>query len=202
MAWSSSSTTSSCLHPAFAQLGVAHDLGDDPVRALDLLLDDPDLLARRRAVPVSARAAREKAALLMMASGFLIWCANSAARRPAERSWPSRKANSRASSSHALLALQQHLHAVAADGHQQQQSQPQQQRLGGVLRRARPFQQRCARFRPGNSATVRVDDAGQHVAGAQREVEHQLRGGARHAHRAADDQRQETASRECCRSRR
>ena len=36
------------LHMAFAQLSIAHDLRDDPVRVLDLLLDNPDLRGRDR----------------------------------------------------------------------------------------------------------------------------------------------------------
>ena len=58
-------------HAALAQLRVAHDLRDDPVRALDFFLDDLDLLGASRALPSLSARWREKAALLMMAERIL-----------------------------------------------------------------------------------------------------------------------------------
>jgi len=57
---------------ALAQLRIAHDLRDDPVGMLDFLLDDLDLLGDFEAALLEG-ALEGKAALLMIASGFLIW---------------------------------------------------------------------------------------------------------------------------------
>src|SRR4029453_7262665 len=46
------------LHAPLAQLRVAHDLSDNPIRALNLLLDDPDLLSG--AVPAILQGALER----------------------------------------------------------------------------------------------------------------------------------------------
>ena len=181
----------------------------------------------------------------MIARGFLIWWANCAARRPAAAIAP-RAPQTPALPPWPAAGVQQHLHAVRADRHQQQQHQPHQQRFGGLssdaasrsdfLRvvscpgiepgaareRSDAARQPARRFGSGWTAWRRavrgwgaagaralgiaaacrcitaasssframrdMRQPGHDVAGDQSEVQHQLGGGARHAHGAADDQ--------------
>ena len=122
------------LHVAFAQLRVAHDLRDDPVGVLDLLLDNADLLGRDRLALLERPLQREGR---VVDDGERVLDLM----RELGRHTPG---GAQLAFAHGKLArflhrpplpFQQHLHAIAANGHQQQQRQAQRQGLGRILGR-------------------------------------------------------------------
>ena len=123
------------LHVAFAQLRVAHDLRDDPVGVLDFLLDDSDLLGRDR-LALLERALQREGGVVDNGERVFDLMRELGRHTPggAQLAFPHREL---ARFFHRPpLPLQQDLHAVAADRHQQQQRQAQRQRLGEIIRRA------------------------------------------------------------------
>ena len=139
---------------AFAQLRIAHDLRDDPIRMLDLLLDNSNLLGRDRFALLERPLQREGR---VVDNGQrvldLVRKLRRHAPRRAQLAFPHRELVRLFH--RPPLPFQQDLHSIAADRHQQQEHQPQGQGLGKIVRRpigARVSRESSSRFSAGKLA--------------------------------------------------
>jgi len=156
---------------AFAQLRVAHDLRDGPVGAGDFFLDDFDLL-RGDGFAVTQGALQRERNIVDDRQRVFDLMRKLGSESSGRMQLPFARGKFFRFLGGQSLAFQQRLHAVAANGRQQQHRQPQQKRLSPIL--ARGQVQPAAREFIQILGNREVQHDRQHIAEADGKIQKQL----------------------------